>query len=369
MRIGHVTYRYKPLIGGAETYLASLYGVFEKAGHLQQVYQIDNGTRDPEIIPVKPPAVRLPKLVNFNLGLLKHITQLNKEDVLIVNYPEHFFPVFRHPGAVVLSHGATWTHEQNPVRRILRRLAADFAFKVAGRIVANDTFFYRELGLNIRPMEGMFSQVAPGRWFIPNCVDTEYFQRGNPREDLAQLNGILVPRNFTYPRGVDLAVRAFALFHEKHPETNLLLVGDEIKDNKGSVLYKKDLQKLVEGLPMKDSIHFLGSVPWREMPSVYSSVVMTVIPTRCSEGTSLSALESMSCGTATISTAIEGLLDLPTYKCQVDVQEMAGAMDDVYSRSRQVAGEQAETVRRVYNLKNWADAWLKVVENAAGRGR
>ncbi|MFZ5639498.1 MAG: glycosyltransferase family 4 protein, partial [Bacillota bacterium] len=306
---------------------------------------------------------RLPKLVSYNLGLLKHISRLKKEDVLVVNYPEHFPPVCWHAGAVVLSHGATWTHEQNRIRRKLRKAAAEFSFRRAKKMVANDTFFYREMGLDIAPQQGMFTEVVPGKWFIPNCIDTQVFTQVQPAAGLADLSAVIVPRNFTHARGVDLAVRAFAIFNKKFPETTLVLVGDAISDNAASLAYKEQVMGIVKNAGLQGKVLHLGSVPWHDMPSVYSAAAMTLIPTRCSEGTSLSALESMACGTAALSTAVEGLLDLPTEKCRVDVEDISEKMAAVYGNRESIGRRQQEAVRTVYNMDNWAGAWLAVVNS------
>lgn len=362
MKIGHVTYRYKPIVGGMETYVGMLFQVFQAAGHSQRVYQVNTGVQGEEFRFVPRPPL-LSKQVGYNLGLLAQVHNLAGEDRLIISNPEHYLPVAWHPSTIVLCHGATWTADASPRRQRLRRLAAEIAFRRARQWVFNDTFALRELGVPQPPRTGMFSQVAPGKWFIPNCVDTARFQRTAGMESLKALQPILVPRNLTPPRGVDLAIRAFATFVRQYPETNLVVVGDIIYDNLWSFRYKMELTRLINELDLVGKVFFLGNVPGERMADVYSSALLTVIPTRASEGTSLAALESMACGTATLATAVEGLLDLPAEHCSPEPQAMAEAMLGLFPNREDVGLRQQQMVRETYNLQNWAAAWCRVLES------
>jgi glycosyltransferase involved in cell wall biosynthesis len=109
-------------------------------------------------------------------------------------------------------------------------------------------------------------------------------------------------------------------------------------------------------------VYFLGNVPSTHMPRVFGSACLTVIPTRSSEGTSLAALESMACGIPTVSTAVEGLLDLRTVKCQVEAEDMAAVMAWTLQHAQAVAQEQRGDVEERFNLDNWKQAWLRVID-------
>jgi glycosyltransferase involved in cell wall biosynthesis len=363
MKIGHVTYRCRPAVGGMENYVAQLFDVLAAAGYSQRIYQVDAGIHAPELRFVPRPPL-LPKQVGFNLGLLACWPQLCREDALVVSNPEHYLPVAWHRSAIVLSHGATWTADASPRRRGLRRWATELAYRRARTCVYNDTFVPRELGLDAPAGQRLFEQIAPGRWIIPNCVDTHVFRPNNGLESLRRLEPVLVPRNLTYPRGVDLAIKAFARFVGQYPQTNLVIVGDLIYDHLREFRYKLLLNQLIQELDMVGKVYFLGNVPRAHMPRVYGSASLTVIPTRRSEGTSLAALESMACGVPTVSTGVEGLLDLPTVKCQVDAESMAAVMAQTFQHAQEVAGDQHADVHKRFNLDNWQQAWLRVIDGS-----
>ena len=101
------------------------------------------------------------------------------------------------------------------------------------------------------------------------------------------------------------------------------------------------------------------------MPDYYSSALVTLIPTLRREGTSLSALESMACGIATVSTNVAGLADLPTVQCEPNETAVAQALQDTLRKRTEIGLSQQATVRRIFNIENWAHAWLEVIRSVA----
>ena len=115
-------------------------------------------------------------------------------------------------------------------------------------------------------------------------------------------------------------------------------------------------------LGLNNQVVFLNPVANQIMPSYYSSAQLTVIPTIRREGTSLSALESMACKTATVSTDIGGLLDLPTMKAKTDPIDLAQKMELALQQRKKIASQQHQDVLNVFNLENWGKAWLNVID-------
>ena len=73
------------------------------------------------------------------------------------------------------------------------------------------------------------------------------------------------------------------------------------------------------------------------MRAVYSAARVTVIPSICGEGTSLSALESMACGTPVVATAVGGLPDLPAWLAEPNPEALSEAILRVLARRDEVA--------------------------------
>lgn len=365
MRVGIISTEYLPATGGAQTYLENLIKVLEPAGYRCTVYQFNNGVSSPKVIllPHKPkflPGGRALDLWWYNLILLFQQPRLAKEDILIVNYAFHSWPVWWHKRVLVLSHGCEWDIPPTSISQQLKIQIAKWSFNHFRNLVANDTNYFRQMGINIKPKEKIFEQVLPGKWFAPNAVDTTVFKRVRPDPEIAKLNSILVPRNISYARGVHLAIQAYALFRKKFPNTNLVIVGDFFDRD-----YKDYILQLVKDLKLSKSIKFMGNISWSKMPQVYSAGLMTIIPTLQREGTSLSGLESMACGTVTVTTDRWGLADLPSVQAVANPESLAKAMLATFPKRNQIATQQKKSVLNQYNLKVWGNTWIKVLREVS----
>lgn len=367
MKIGHVTYSYKPIIGGQEAYIADLVDLFAKAGFDQHIYQPKTDVDDDKIVPLTRLFDFLPSMLAFDISLMPKRRQLRAEDVLLVNYPEVFPALAWHKKAVVISHGSTWTREGARSNDMRKRMAKQ-AWDTAPVFVANDTFVIREMGLDIEPRSHMFTEVAPRRWFLPNCVDSEKltrFDRPSPFNHDKPV--ILVPRNLTRSRGADLALAAFEMIKEEHPDLKLVIVGDSIEGVDESAQFKKNLVASIDASTYRDDIELIGRVARYDMPAYYKAATVTLIPTRCSEGTSLAALESMACKTPVVATGVEGLLDLPVKHAQAEPVAIAKALLTVLASRASFAQNQQAAVSVVYDISNWKKCWLKIIDDISGR--
>ncbi len=362
MRIAHLSYRCEPALGGAEAYIAQLAGALADVAPDQRFYQATPPTE--RAIQVPSPRLTPFKLLNFNLGLLGLRRELAGCDRIIVHNPEHDVPWLPAARTVLVSHGATWTHESG-LRRWLRRRATLSAARRVGTLVANDSYVLRELGYPVEPGTRFHEEIAPGVWFVPNGIDMDLFSGAAPagprHPGLPAAPFVLVPRNLTRPRGVDLAVRAFASSRVLPPEARLVVAGAALRDNAGSVAFAAEVRALVGALGLTERVVFLGSVARADMPGVYAAADLTVVPTRCSEGTSLAALESMGSGVATVCTAVEGLRDLPARHCAPEAAAIAAAIDAAWPERRELGRRQRAAVERDFGLERWSASWRRAV--------
>lgn len=359
MRIGHVTFGYRPTLGGAETYLVELLRVLEEAGHVQRVYQRSSGERAANVVPVPTWRGLTPGRQFWSLAATLPLRwpSLAREEALVVHYPLYVLPLLWHRRLVGLSHGVTWDDAPGARAARVKKRLARLAFARCHAFVANDTYFLREMGVDAAPRVGAFTEVAPGRWFIPNCVDTDWFVPTPGRADVSALNAVLVPRNLYRNRGIHLAVAAFPAVLRAFPDTHLLVAGGS-----GDPGYQQEVEALVANLGLSRRVRFLGSVPWREMRALYTAARLTLIPSLCGEGTSLSALESMACGTPVVATQVGGLPDLPVVTAAPEAEALAAAAISALAARETLADEQQAAVRRDYHLGRWAQAWRRVLE-------
>ena len=347
-----------PVVGGADRYLLQLFEALREAGHEQVVYQ--RWTEEPQAF-VRP----LPRVPDWlkrgEFWLVPLLARMRRRELrgyerLIVHYAPYLMAC-PHPRAIVISHGVFWDDRPGALRSRVKEWATRRAYRRAWQFVANDTNMLRAMGEKIEPGERPFEEVAPGKWFVPNCVDTEFYRRGQADKRLAGMQAIAVVRNLFRNRGIDLAIRAFARFVERALDARLIIVGRE-----GQRGYLAELQALARQLGVEQKVVFLGHCDWRETPGIYSGARMSLVPSVAGEGTSLSALESMACGTPVIATKVGGLLDLPCVHAEASAHGLAEAMGEVWGRWEEYGTRQRERVVKEFNLGRWREAWLRIIE-------
>lgn len=368
MNITQISYHYRPIVGGQEIYISNLQKLFKSAGYQSRVIQPMKCLRadDTLMAPRMPGIDRLIPgsdewIFLWSTYLTKQLA-LKHSNVVIAHYAINALLHGKYARkTVVLSHGVEW-HEEN--MRWYDRLHKCAARESFGRnpLVVNDTHYLRTLGADIKPGEKMFCEVMPQTWFIPNCVDTSYFIRVRAEVQNPQKTTILVPRQITPDRGIDLAIRAFEKVMQKREGVVLRVVG-----RAHPPAYLDECRRLAERLGISDHVIFESHVQHGDMPALYSSAALTLIPTLRREGTSLSALESMACGTATVSTNVAGLADLPSIQSDPDPDQLAAAILSTLKEREAIGAEQQKTVQSTFNMVNWERAWLGVIRTIADR--
>ena len=357
MKILNVTKFYLPVQGGQATYIGNLLKILRNSGHEGFVLQPYSKFNEPNVYKLKHVPI-IWKFIDswfiFNLQLFLKRWFIKRYQIVISHYPFHY-PVLKwHKKLIVLSHGLDWHQPAVSKADKFRERTAKMIVRNECFLVANDSNFLRNIGFKIPPAEGFFNEIAPNKWFIPNCVDISLFRDyKKPRDKV-----ILVPRTIRPERGIHLAIEAFNLFSTNHPDYRMEIVG--LYDPRWN--YFKQCSELVRNLELNDKIKFMGGVEWEKLPSFYNHSMITLIPTIEMEGTSLSALESMACGTPVISTNAGGLCDLPTVKSEPCAMDFSSKMEEVLLDWGKLSIYQLNEVREVFNLDKWSQVWLKVIE-------
>ena len=362
MKLAHISTCYKPVVGGQEVYIKNLQEVLKNGGVESVVYQPDRGARDTDVIPVWR-LKGFPRLIPgsdgqmFNVCLkLLHGKELDRYDVIISHYALHAWPLRKYAKkTIVLSHGVEW-HIENQTWNDRQREGSARKCLDSFTHVVNDTHYLRYFGYDVKPAQGFFTEVSPGKWFIPNCVDTDYFCPGKGHPSLKGKRVILVPRQMVPDRGIDLAIKAFAEVLKQDNSLEMCLLG---KRHSGE--YVQYLDQLIIDLNLAGKVYFSEGVSNAEMPAWYNGALVTVIPTLRREGTSLSALESMSCGVATVSTNVAGLADLPTLQCDPEVTSLKNAILEAVIDREAIGEKQKVEVQKTFNMHNWSETWMNVV--------
>lgn len=138
---------------------------------------------------------------------------------------------------------------------------------------------------------------------VPNGIDTERFTPDGPESELVDHEGpviLFVGRLVEGKRPSD-AVRATAQVVERHPDAALYVCGTgPLRD---------DLAALAADLGIADAVTFLGQVPYDEMPAVYRSGDVLVLPSRA-EGVPRTIMEAMATGMPVVCSDLPQVRDL-----------------------------------------------------------
>lgn len=133
---------------------------------------------------------------------------------------------------------------------------------------------------------------------IPPGIDTERFRPAEERHPAVDetRESILVLSRLDPRKGIDKAIRAFAQLDR--PEAELLIAG--------TGRLESSLKQLAVELGVQDDVRFVGFIPDDELPALYSSVDVFVLPSEY-EGFGIVFMEAMACGTPVIGTDVGGV--------------------------------------------------------------
>ena len=136
---------------------------------------------------------------------------------------------------------------------------------------------------------------------IVNGIDTETFRPVEPGLPRRQGEFLIVcPRRLVEKNGTEFLVRAIPLLKDR-VDVKVHMAGD------GPL--RGHLENLAVELGVRERIVFMGSVSNDEMPGVYSSADLVVIPSLV-EATSIAALEAMSCERLVAASRVGGLPEI-----------------------------------------------------------
>lgn len=134
---------------------------------------------------------------------------------------------------------------------------------------------------------------------IYNGVDETLFVPNNNKEN--EKRYILYVGSLTYRKGLFDLIICGKDICDKYKDINFVIVGDGI--------LRKELQKKVEHLNIKNRFIFKGHVPKTELIKLYQNATVQVIPSHY-EGLPTVLLEGMACGLSVVATAVCGNLDV-----------------------------------------------------------
>ena len=208
---------------------------------------------------------------------------------------------------------------------------------------------------SINVIRALWPELALNMKFIPNFVDQTMFFPDKARRQHEKLQ-VLFPRRSQVNRGSRIMD---AILQQVPHDIAFYWVGEG--DAEDTVL--------LQNLAKKDTrLTYVKDAAFDEMPAWYQQSDITVIPTIASEGTSLSCLEALACGCATISTNVGGLTDIIqdeiNGRClDPDPREIAGAINELVMCPDLLTYYQKEGYKssQRFSLAKWEARWERVL--------
>lgn len=179
--------------------------------------------------------------------------------------------------------------------------------KVLGRWTFNQAdlvFCYTETEkARIRDL-GVSSRIE----VVPNGVDTERFTPSGPESQITKSNGpvVLFVGRLVRGKQPNVAIEAFSSVLTEFPDASLFVCGD------GPLL--EQLQQLASTLEISNAVEFLGHVAYEEMPAVYRSSDVLLLPS-LDEGVPRTVLEAISSGVPAVTSNLPQLREIVGSNC------------------------------------------------------
>lgn len=168
---------------------------------------------------------------------------------------------------------------------------------------------------------------------VSNGIDTERFTPDGAESELIDAAGpvVLFVGRFVEGKRPQLAVEAFAEVTESKSDAELYLCGE-------GPLREAVAQRAAE-LGVRKAVTFLAQVPYEEMPSVYRSAGVLILPSRA-EGVPRTIMEALSSGVPVVSSYLPQVRsafgEAVAYVGSEDGAEFGDRISDVLNRSSAV---------------------------------
>jgi glycosyltransferase involved in cell wall biosynthesis len=217
-----------------------------------------------------------------------------------------------------------------------------------------------------KEIDMVVAELLPGAFTMPivNGIDTETFRPVEPSLRRPEDEFVIVcPRRLVEKNGTEFLVRALPHLRGRLA-VRVYMAGD------GPL--RAHLQSLARDLEVHDRIVFMGSVANTEMPAVYSSADLVVIPSLV-EATSIAALEAMACGRVVAASRVGGLPEIIDDRTGIlfqpgnpeaiadAVEEAAGITDrEAMGREARQRVESNWSIRKIADIHE--ELFLKLLE-------
>ncbi len=165
---------------------------------------------------------------------------------------------------------------------------------------------------------------------VSNGIDTDRFTSEGPTSELIDAGApvVLFVGRLVDGKRPAIAIEAFAGVREEYPDAELVLCGEGPLES--------ELKTFVRELGIEEAVTFLGQIPYDDMPAVYRTANVLVLPSRA-EGVPRTIMEALSSGVPVVSS------DLPQVRSAFgeDVIYVEQGVDSFFDAICGVYGDQS----------------------------
>lgn len=284
------------LVGGSQRYTLDLGKLFSKLGY--KVIILTKACKDCEfdyegwakIVALKAPFGAKGNII-FSKKVYNYCKKI-KPKLVCYSDLQIGFP-YCYENSFALQHGIAWDNPKEKLKKFIKTyfyIKAMHKFKL---IICVDTNFINWC----RDRDKKYFSNPQILRYVPNYADEELFNYTYIESKENDTFKLLYPRRLVYKRGFKIFMEMCKILIEKGYNIEPILAFEEFRDSDFRVNYPeyKNMNcRIVH--PSMDEIHLL-----------YKEAFLTFIPTIWSEGTSLSAIESMSSGCPVVASDVGGL--------------------------------------------------------------
>ncbi|MEO8512347.1 MAG: glycosyltransferase family 4 protein [Ignavibacteria bacterium] len=199
---------------------------------------------------------------------------------------------------------------------------------------------------------------------FPWGIDLGQFKKLNKKEARKSLNLgedkfiIIFNRHFEPVYGADNLLEAFRKFSQGKNDVLMLM----LSEGSGKI----DALKYITGHGLDEKIQVIGKVPNSELPVLLNAADVYVSPS-LSDGTSLSLLEAMACGTGLIVTDVPAIKEWVTEDNGLmvkrgDTPELTDAMEKYYGNRSLIEEHGSRNITIAAQRADWDKNYLKLNE-------
>lgn len=285
MRIAHTCLRYPPATGGVETYVKEIVERTKSTGidtrvltsrmrthgpitELEPDQLLDDPPYVQRLFPAKTPGISYPRLQSLNYYLNHH-----NPDII------HGYSFWYQPADTAaryakkkkkpyILHPIYYDNKirQKPIWQIYKKTYGKTTFAAADVVAVISPFeqkLIEEAGFPVKRFE-----------LIPPGIEIEKFAK--KQENIFQKNNIsgnilLTVSRLAAGKGIDEVITAMSDILKQHPETHLVIVGEDFGE-------QKNLEKQTKKLGLEKNIHFLGKLSDQELISTYQHADIFIHP-------------------------------------------------------------------------------------------